>query len=148
MQMNRRKWLVRWLYLVAVAHVLGAIAMTMWGDAAALRDYHQQVLASFGLPADALVLQHWWFKLFGATLQAFSLLMLVLVYVGNRYADPIIWLALALTILWWAPQDIYVSMQQSIWSHLWVDLGAVLAIVPPAIGLMVMDYRNKPRDAV
>jgi hypothetical protein len=149
MQMNRcdteksrRKYLVGWLYLVAVGHVLVAIAMTLWGDAAVARDYHQQVLASFGLPADALALQHWWFKLFGATLQAFSLLMLLLVYAGNRYADPIIWLALALTILCWAPQDIYLSLQQSMWSHLWVDLGALLAIVPAALGLMVMDYRT------
>ncbi len=150
MQMNRRdteksrrKYLVGWLYLVAVGHVLVAIVMTLWGDGSVMLEYHQQVLVSFGLPADALALQHWWFKLFGATLQAFSLLMLLLIYAGNRYADPIIWLALALTILCWAPQDIYISLQQSIWSHLWVDLGALLAIVPAAIGLMVMDYRSK-----
>lgn len=148
MQMNRcdpeksrRKYLVGWLYLVALGHVLVAIVMTLWGDGPAILGYHQQVLASFGLPVDALALQHWWFKLFGATLQAFSLLMLLLVYAGNRYADPIIWLALAFTILWWAPQDIYLSLQQSMWSHLWVDLGALLATVPAALGLMVVDYR-------
>lgn len=57
MQMNRcdpeksrRKYLVGWLYLVALGHVLVAIAMTIWGGTALLGDYHQQVLASFGLP--------------------------------------------------------------------------------------------------
>lgn len=142
--MNRRKYLIAWLYLVAVGHVLVAIFMTRWGDASIIMGYHQQVLASFGLPANAppLSLQLWWFKLFGATLQAFSLLMLLLVYAGNRYADPIIWLAFAFTILWWAPQDIYLSLQQSMWLHLWMDLGVVLAVVPATGWLMVIDYQT------
>lgn len=143
-QVEVRAWLVRWLYLVAIGHLAGAFFMTWWAESSVLTYYHQQAVASFGgaEPLQLTEIQLWWFKLFGATLQAFSLFMLMLIYVANRTADAVVWIALALTILWWAPQDIYVSLQQSMWSHVWVDLAAVLAIVPVAIWLALIDRRR------
>jgi hypothetical protein len=140
-----RFWVVRWLYLVAFGHLAGAVLMSWWAEWPPLAYYHQQAVASFASaePMQLMGLQLWWFQLFGATLQAFSLFMLVLIYLGNRYADSLVWLALGLTLLWWAPQDIYISLQQSMWSHLWVDLGALVAIVPAAIWLAVIDRRTR-----
>lgn len=140
-----RIWLVRWLYLVGFGHLAGGFLMSWWAELPALTYYHQQVVASFGGGGSTPLMdvQLWWFKLFGATLQAFSLFMLVLVYVANRTAERIVWIALALTIVWWAPQDMYISLQQSIWSHVWVDLAALLAIVPAAIWLAFIDRNPK-----
>lgn len=138
---DKRVWLVRWLYLVAIGHLAVGLVMSWWAESPWLTYYHQQAVASFGSaePAQLLPLQLWWFQLFGATLQAFSLFMLVLIYLGNRYADALVWLVLSFAILWWAPQDIVISMRQSMWSHLWVDLGTIIAIVPAAIGLALID---------
>ncbi|WP_062060986.1 hypothetical protein [Cellvibrio sp. OA-2007] len=140
---DKRVWLVRWLYGVALGHLAAGIVMTWWAESPWLAYYHQQAVASFKLaePSQLIGLQHWWFQLFGATLQAFSLFMLLLVYLGNRYADSLIWLVLGFAILWWAPQDIVISLRQSMWSHLWVDLGAIVAIVPAAICLALIDRR-------
>lgn len=140
---DKRVWLVRWLYMVALGHLVAGIAMTWWAESPLLAYYHQQAVASFGgaEPAQMMALQLWWFQLFGATLQAFSLFMLVLIYAGHRYADSLVWLALAFAILWWAPQDIVISLRQSMWSHLWVDLGAIIAIVPAACWLALLDRR-------
>ncbi len=140
-----RVWLVRWLYCVAVGHLLVAMVMSWFAESVLFTDYHQQVISRFGDAelSPLLTLQQWWIQLFGATLQAFAIFMLLLVYLGNRYADPLVWLALALTLLWWAPQDIYLSLQQTMWSHLWADLAALLAIVPAAIWLAIIDRARK-----
>lgn len=139
-----RLWLVRWLYLVALGHLAGAFLMSWWAEMPALTYYHEQAVASFGgsEPSQLMGIQLWWFNLFGVTLQAFSLFMLMLIYLGNRYADALVWVGLAVTVLWWAPQDVYISLQQSMWSHFWVDLAAVLAIVPAAIWLAVIDRQR------
>lgn len=62
-----RNYLVMWLYGVAVAHLVVAVAMSWWGDSPYLLAYHQQVVANFGFDPkesdQALALQHWWFRL-------------------------------------------------------------------------------------
>lgn len=124
---------------------LAGLLMGWWAELPVFTYYHQQVIASFGGvgPAQLMDIQLWWFRLFGATLQAFSLFMVVLVYVANRTAERLVWILLALTIVWWAPQDMYISLQQSMWSHVWVDLAALLAIVPAAIWLALIDRHPK-----
>lgn len=54
MQMNRRKWLVAWLYLVAVGHVLVAIAMTLWDI-----PLRCGIITSRYWPASGYLLMHW-----------------------------------------------------------------------------------------
>lgn len=139
-----RVWLVAWLYLIGFGHLLGALAMTWMVDWPLMADYHQVVLAGFGFTPDQqeiLALHHWWMSLFGATLQAFSLFLLALVYVANRYRCAAVWLWLGAGILLWAPQDIYLSMQRGMWLHLWVDLAAVTATVPPLCVLWWWDRK-------
>jgi len=139
-----RSWLVGLLYLIGLVHLVGAMAMTWLVDLPLFADYHQTVLAAFGFAPDqqeALVLNTWWMSLFGATLQVFSLFFLILVYVANRYRCAPVWLWLGVGILLWAPQDIYFSLQRGVWLHLWIDLAAVCAIVPPLCVLWWWDRK-------
>lgn len=140
----QRKWIVGWLYLVAVGHFVGALMMT-WGSAwSAVTAYHQHILAAFGFTladSGALALQQWWMALFGATLQVFSLLLFGLIYLGNRARNPLVWSGLALAILFWVPQDIVISLQKNAWAHLWVDLFAVMSLVVPLLLLWNQDRK-------
>jgi hypothetical protein len=140
-----RRWLVLWLYAVAAGHLIGACVMTWVPDLPLLGTYHQGVLASFGFSPESLppkALQLWWMALFGATLQAFSLFLLGLIYCADRHRMAGIWLFLAVILLWWAPQDIYISLQKNAWSHLWVDLAALVVLLPPLIALAIIDRRT------
>jgi hypothetical protein len=141
-----RFWVVRWLYLVAFGHLVGGLAMTWLLDLPMFTDYHQQVLAAFGVAPDqteVMALHSWWMSLFGATLQAFAVLLLALVYVADRYRCATVWLWLICGILVWAPQDIYFSVQRGVWLHLWMDLAAVGVIVPP---LAFMWWQDRQRQ--
>lgn len=141
-----RPWLVVWLYLIGLGHLAAAMGMTWLMDLPLFADYHQHVLAAFGLaPVQeaALALHSWWMSLFGATLQAFSLFFLALVHFASRYRCAAVWLWLAAGILLWAPQDIYFSLQRGVWSHLWVDLAAVGALMPPLCVLWWWDRKWK-----
>lgn len=141
-----RPWLVFWLYLIGLSHLVGALSMTWLVDLPLFTDYHQNVLAAFGFASDqkeVMALHRWWMSLFGATLQAFSLFLLALVYFANRYRCAAMWLWLGAGILLWAPQDIYLSVHRGVWLHVWVDLAAVGAIVPPLCVLWWWDRKWK-----
>ena len=139
-----RPWLVGWLYLIALGHFVVAIGVTWCADMPWFAGYHQNILLAFGLSehGGAIELQLWWIALFGATLQAFALFMLALVYLANRYRFAGIWLLLAVVILLWAPQDIFISIQKDIWAHVWVDVVAVVAMVPPLFSLWWLDRKT------
>lgn len=138
-----RSWLVGWLYLIAFGHFVMAISITWCAGLPWFASYHQSILAAFDLPlhAGAMEFQLWWIALFGATLQAFALFMLALMYLANRYRYAGIWLLLASVILLWAPQDIFISIQKNVWAHVWVDLAAVAALVPPLCVLWWLDRK-------
>ncbi len=142
-----RGLIVSWLSVAAGVHVIIALGMTWFADANSFANYHRQVLASFGfdsasaLPVLVMDLQHWWMGLFGATLQAFSLLMLLLIHVGNRYRIAAVWCWMAIIILWWAPQDIFISLQKNAIAHVWADIFALLVLVPPLLWLWWLDRK-------
>lgn len=143
-----RSWLVRWLYLIALGHFVGALGVTWCADSSLFSTYQQSLLSAFGFSqhTGALELQLWWISLFGATLQAFSLFMLALMYLANRYQLASIWLTLAGVILLWAPQDIIISIQKNVWAHVWIDLVAVIALVPPLLILWRLDRNPAQRQ--
>ena len=142
-----RSWLVWWLYLVAIGHFVGALGVTWCADSPLFSAYQQSLLSAFGFSQDAgaLELQLWWISLFGATLQAFSLFMLALMYLANRYQLASVWLTLTGVILLWAPQDIIISIQKNVWAHVWIDLAAVIALVPPLLILWWSDRNPAQR---
>ena len=141
-----RRVLVAWLYAVAIAHLLGGVLLSWAGHSGLLDNYLSSVEQAFwttDVPAAARAQQVWWVALFGATLQAYAFCLLALVHIGNTLKRPMAWGWLMAGLLLWAPQDIFISLGAGMWSHLWVDLAALLVLLPP-LGWL---YRHDQVDA-
>jgi hypothetical protein len=132
---------IRWLYLAAFGHFLVGLLMTWFGDSLLFSSYNQSALKNFMLvDSQAAEAFHiWWLAIFGATLQAFSILLAALIYLGNQYKNNRVWLLIIIAIVIWAPQDIYFSAMKHIWMNVWVDLAAVITLLPPLVFLMRCD---------
>ncbi len=145
-----RRTLVIWLYAVAVAHVLGSLVFTWAGFSGLLDGYLTSLEQAFwteAVPAAARAQQVWWMALFGATLQTYSVYMLALVHLGNRLKSAMPWGWLIVGLLLWAPQDILISVRGGVWSHVWLDLAALLALLTPLIWLYRHDRRTSAGHA-
>lgn len=145
-----RRILVTWLYAAALAHVLGAIVFTWAGFAGWLDGYLltlEQAFWSGAAPAAARAQQTWWAALFGATLQTYSLYMLALVHLGNRLKSHLPWGWLMAGLLLWAPQDIAISLRADVWSHVWLDGAALLALLPPLFRLYRHDRAHALKES-
>ncbi len=133
-----RGWLIRWLYLVSIMHVLVG-ALLPWMAAAPVFDaYHAGIEAAFwpgGAPSQARELQTWWIALFGPTVQLMALWMIALIHLADRLRQPQVWLWLMIGLLLWAPQDIVVSLRAACWPHVWVDVAALAVMLPPLFWL-------------
>lgn len=144
-----RPALVLWLYAAAIVHILAGLTLTWAGHSGLLDGYLQVLELAFwgadAVPAAGHEQQVWWLALFGATLQSYSLYMLALVHIGNRSKAPMVWGWLIAGILLWAPQDMWLSAQQQVWSHLWLDGFALLLLLPPLVCLYRHDRRKSPR---
>jgi uncharacterized protein (TIGR01777 family) len=145
-----RVWLVRWLYAVAVFHLVGGFVFSWWGNWPVFESYHRSIeLAFWGqdVPTAARGMQVWWLALFGVTVQSYAVFMGALVYLGNRHRSRAAWGGLIVGIVLWAPQDIWISLQLGIWAHLWVDSLAVIALLVPLAWLYHHDGRPAVRPA-
>ncbi|KPY29739.1 Uncharacterized protein ALO52_05047 [Pseudomonas syringae pv. primulae] len=145
-----RRMLVTWLYAAALAHVLGAIVFTWAGFAGWLDGYLltlEQAFWTGAAPAAARAQQTWWAALFGATLQTYSLYMLALVHLGNRLKSHLPWGWLMAGLLLWAPQDIAISLRADVWSHVWLDGAALLALLPPLLWLYRHDRAHALKES-
>ncbi|UMZ10073.1 hypothetical protein I9018_21560 [Pseudomonas sp. MPFS] len=129
-----RRGLVLWLYAAGAGHLLAGLLLT-WADHQALfNDYLASIEQAFwgaAAPAPARAQQVWWLGLFGATLQSYALYLLALVYLGDRLRAPAAWAWLMVGIVLWAPQDMWLSWQVGMSSHLWIDSFALLVLLPP-----------------
>lgn len=142
-----RRVLVGWLYAIATAHLLGGVLLSWAGHSGLLDGYLSSIEHAFWsteVPAAARAQQVWWVALFGATLQAYALCLMALVHIGNTLKHPMPWAWLMAGLLLWAPQDIAISLSAGMWSHLWLDLAALLVLLPPLLWL----YRHDRRQAV
>lgn len=143
-----RSVLVVWLYAAALVHLLVSLALTWAGHSGLLDGYLQTIEQAFwatdAVPIAARAQQVWWLALFGATLQSYSLYMLALVRIGHRLRSPMAWGWLIAGIVLWAPQDMWVSAQARVWSHLWFDSLALLTLLPPLFWLYRHDRRTAP----
>lgn len=142
-----RRWCVRWLQAVALAHLIGGLVLTWAGHAPWFDGYFasiEQVFWSQAAPAAARQQQVWWMALFAATVQSYALYMLALIQVGDRFADHRVWGWLMAGLLLWAPQDLWFSLRVGLWSHGVIDALALLALLPPLAWL----YRHDRRRAV
>lgn len=136
---DARRWVVRWLYAAALAHVLVG-ALLPWLAGSPLMDGYlsgieQRFWGGALVPTPAHTQQIWWVSLFGATLQCAGVWMLALVHLGNRLRQRAIWAWLLAGLLIWAPQDAWLSWQAGVMTHVAADLVALLAIAPPLVWL-------------
>ncbi|MHC8303361.1 cell division protein [Pseudomonas sp. PB3P13] len=140
-----RSALMVWLYAAAMVHLLVGVVLTWAGHSGLLDGYlltiEQAFWAADAAPITARAQQVWWVAIFGATLQSFSLYMLALVSIGHRLRSPAAWGWLIAGIVLWAPQDMWISAQARVWSHLSVDSLALLTLLPPLIWLYRHDRR-------
>lgn len=143
-----RKALVVWLYAAALMHLLAGLTLTWAGHSGLLDDYLNTIEQAFWgadiVPVTVRTQQVWWLALFGATLQSYAFYMLALVHLGDRLKSAMPWGWLIVGILLWAPQDMLVSIQARVWSHLWFDSFALLVLLPPLFWL----YRHDRRTAL
>lgn len=145
-----RRILVTWLYAAALAHVLGAIVFTWAGFAGWLDGYLltlEQAFWTEAAPVAARAQQTWWAALFGATLQTYSLYMLALVHLGNGLKSHLPWGWLMAGLLLWAPQDVAISLRADVWSHVWLDSAALLALLPPLFWLYRHDRAHALKES-
>ncbi|WHS60586.1 cell division protein [Pseudomonas sp. G2-4] len=147
-QSTLRQALVVWLYVAALMHLLAGLTLSWAGHSGLLDGYLQNIEQIFWgaatVPTIASEQQVWWVALFGVTLQSYSLYMLALVHIGNRLKSAMPWAWIIAGILLWAPQDMLISAQARVWSHLWLDSLALLALLPPLFWLYRHDRRASP----
>ncbi|WP_458131186.1 cell division protein [Pseudomonas sp. R3-41] len=145
-----RNALVVWLYAAALMHLLAGVMLTWAGHSGLLDHYLSTIEQAFwgtnAVPATAHAQQVWWLALFGATLQSYGLYMLALVHIGHRLKRAMPWGWLIAGILLWAPQDMWISAQAQVWSHLWFDSFALLVLLPPLFWLYRHDRRTSLTD--
>lgn len=145
-----RKWLVRWIYASAVAHLVAGIALPMLGRIASLDWYHASVAQTFwgaAAPDAAYAQQAWWIGLFGPTFQCFGVWMWALTWFGDRRREPAAWIWLMAGLLLWGPQDMWISAQAQVWTNVWVDIFTLAMLVPPLGRLAWLDRAAQGRAA-
>ena len=142
-----RRWLVWWIYAAALAHLLAGVLLTWCANATVPESYHQaieQFFWSSAAPAAARAQQLWWMALFGATLQLLALFMQALIWQADRQREARLWGLLIVGLLLWAPQDMLISAQARVWPNLWVDVLALLSMLPALVGLDFLDRNSGP----
>jgi hypothetical protein len=132
-------FLQTWLLALAWLHLAVGIALPFVAYSGAFGYYSgllQQIFwPSAAVPAETVEFQRWIVALFGPTLASVGVVMVYLVRAGIRTGETWPWTAILLALAVWAPGDIGISMMRNFRLHLWVDIAALLAMVPPAVVL-------------
>ncbi len=140
-----RTWVIRWMYGIAVGHLLVGILLPWIGELSIFETYHRSVEAGFwgqGAPATARAQQVWWISLFGPTVQSLALWMGALVFIGDRQRSTFAWGWLMAGVIVWAPQDMLISLRAGAWIHVWIDSVAVITMLPPLVWLWWHDRKE------
>lgn len=147
---GRRRWMIRWLYALAAAHLAVGLALPWLADAPLFDAYFRRIGAAFWHatpPAESRALQAWWIAMFGPSLQALGLWMLVLMQQADRHRDVRLWRWLIAGLALWAPQDVLISLRADCWAHVWIDAVALALMLPPLLWLQRHDAAHRWRSA-
>jgi hypothetical protein len=142
---TRRSWAVRLTYASIAVHLAVGMLLPLIANAALFKGYHSGIEHAFygaDIPAAARGHQVWWISLFGPTVQAAAVWMGALAWIGSRQRSAAAWGALIAGMVLWAPQDMWISLQMSVWPHVWIDVFALACMLPPLFYLFHVD-RNK-----
>jgi len=140
-----RTWAVRYTYAGIAAHLLVGALLPLMMNAALFDGYHRAIETAFWgphVPAAARAQQVWWISLFGPTVQAAALWMGALAWIGDRQRNSFAWGALIAGIVLWAPQDMLISLRADCWTNVWLDVIAVVGMLPPLIYLFFADRKK------
>ena len=150
MAKTTRTWLVRWIYLVVLAHLIVGVLLPLMSGAALFETYREGILRFFfdaPAPAGAHAVQLWWMSLFGPTVQAAAIWMLGLAVMGDQQKNAFAWAMLILGLLVWAPQDMAISAQAHCWANVALDVVALAVMLPPLFCLCKADLSAKRESA-
>lgn len=139
---NTRKYLIYYLYFIVATHLIVGMLLPWLKYFPIIEPYHQSIESAFwgaNIPKNARQLHLWWMGLFGATVQFASIYMGLLVYVGNKYKLTVVWKWMIIGLLVWAPQDMLISLQYAIYSHIVMDIFVLLITVPTLLWLYKID---------
>ncbi|MDD5056791.1 MAG: hypothetical protein PHQ60_02885 [Sideroxydans sp.] len=131
------KLLERWLLLVAFGHIGVGLLMPVIAYSAAFDIYSDLLKPAFWVAQEVTPetkeFQRWMFALFGPTIASVGVFMAYLVKAGAKLREPGSWNALLIVSALWAPGDIGISLLHNFWLHVYIDLAALLVIVPPTL---------------
>lgn len=135
-----RSLLIHWMYLITFGHFAAGLLLAWFSNSNVFDQYHQTILTQLGLAQTGTQsLQEWWLSLFGATLQNLAIFMGVLTYLGNKYRNAFVWLWMMIGLIVWAPQDMLISLRIDLWLHVWIDVLALMVMLPPLFILWRLD---------
>lgn len=137
-----RTRLVYWLYLVGLIHFLAGLALPLFAGGALFSSYHDMTESTFwheAVPIGVRSLQVWWLSLFGATIQSLSVWMLALIRLGDIHRSRFAWSMLSVGLIIWAPQDMWISYQAGVFLHVWIDLFALVCLLPALLMMLRLD---------
>jgi hypothetical protein len=148
--MNRR-FLVRWIYLMAAVHLVVGVLLPLCANMAITDAYRRSIEDFFfggAAPQAGRALHVWWISLLGPTVQAAAIWMAGLAVIGDKQRNAYAWAMLVLGLIVWAPQDMLISARAHCWINLWTDVAVMAAMLPPLLYLCKIDLAIKSRKAV
>ncbi|WP_213876123.1 cell division protein [Pseudomonas sp. dw_358] len=140
-----RQTLIAWLYVAAIGHLAGGLALSWLGPRGSLDSYLHLVEHAFWstpAPPAAQTQQRFWFGLFGATLQGYAIGLLALTHLGQRLKRAEVWAWMLLGILVWGSQDLWLSAEAGVWINVALDGLALWLLMPPMLWLLRHDHQQ------
>jgi hypothetical protein len=140
-----RLWAIRSMYAAVIGHIVVGGALPWIGNLSIFEVYHRGIESgfwSYAAPAPARAQQLWWISLFGPTVVCVGIWMGALVHIGNRHRSSFVWAWLMIGLIVWAPQDILISLRINAWIHVWIDIAALLTMLPPLMWLWWNDRKH------
>lgn len=143
-----KRFLEKWLLLVAWGHVVAGIAIPLIAYSTGFDYYsallHRAFWPGEAVPAQTVEFQRWIVALFGPTIASVGVVMVYLVRAGIRTGERWPWTAILFAMAVWAPGDIGLSLMRHFQLHVWIDVATLLAIVPAVLILKARAAPSRP----
>lgn len=120
-----------WLQMIGWSHVIGGISLPWLLRSDLMSNYVAHVFQALQLPPEAHPAALTLMSFLGPTIASWGVLFLFMVRttLRDKASTPMVFLCLS--IIAWAPMDIWLSLQAGIYLNVWLDLLLIAAIVPP-----------------
>ena len=120
------------LQLIAVAHILGGIALPFLVNTSLFATYNELLYQALGFESNVRNPNvNFLVGLFGPTIASWGVLFLYVVTSGFRNPNKDAWWAIFFSCMAWAPYDSLLSVQQGIYINALINFISALAILIP-----------------